>query len=236
MKEHATRRPSGVSAGKAQRHPAPPLEPPSVAETNSELVTRLRRGDRTAWLTLLDRYERLIYAVPRRSGLSAEDSADVFQDVLHAFLRSLPTLRNAEALPAWFMRTAFRYSMRRQETLSRQVRPESDAYFESIPDPRPDPSEVLANFQALAEVQQSIARLADPCRRLLTALFLEDPGASYAQVAQRLRVPIGSLGPTRRRCLDQLVDLLSEKRIRKPSGGTSTVVSRVSRSRSGGRS
>lgn len=215
MDGHATRRHAGVASKKARRRAVSTVEPATPLETNTALVERLRGGDRLAWNQLLERYERLIYAVPRRCGLSAEDAADVFQDVLHAFLKGLPRIRDAEALPAWFLNTAFRFTMRRRRANQRMVRPATTSFWDHLPDPAPDPVEVLSTVETAAEVYEAVARLQAPCRRFLSALFLEDPGATYRQVAERLRMPVGSLGPTRKRCLNQLLVLLEKRGIKK---------------------
>jgi hypothetical protein len=47
----------------------------------------------------------------------------------------------------------------------------------------------------------------DRCQRLLLVL-MTDPPPSYQDVAETLSMPIGSIGPTRARCLERLRDLL----------------------------
>jgi RNA polymerase sigma factor (sigma-70 family) len=194
--------------------------------STDELVQRLQAGDREAWLLFLDRYGRLLYAVPRKLGLSAEDSADVVQDVLHAFLKGLPRLRKPEALPGWLLRTAFRVSRSRRRTALKRLRASSELPPETIPDPKPDPAEEMARLQAIADVQEALTKLEERCRRVLTALFLGDAPVSYEELSGALGIPMGSLGPTRRRCLDQLLEALSNLSIKNRGTDTLSMESR----------
>lgn len=235
MDGHATRRQTRAASKKA-RVRAPAADPLPPEASNAELLAGVRRGDRHAWSLLLTRYERLIYAVPRRCGLSEEDAADVFQDVLHAFLKGLDRIRDPEALPAWFLSTAFRTTMRRRKAAQRMTRPAAPTFWDQIPDPAPDPAQALAHVQEAAVVYEAVARLRLPCRRFLSVLFLEDPGATYREVAERLRIPVGSLGPTRKRCLAQLLAVLEKRGIsNEPSptyGGEPRSRTRLSRRKS----
>jgi len=176
---------------------------------DARLIERLRRGEAGAWREFLRRYERLIYAVPRRYGLSPESSADVFQETLLAFLRGLPRLRDARALPRWLTQTAYRLSRDRARKDKRAGQPQADVFWDGIADERPGPEEELSRLQALGDLHAAMPRLSARCRDLLTALFLEDPSPSYGELAQRFRAPVGSLGPTRQRCLKALLHLLS---------------------------
>lgn len=233
MDGRATRRRLGVASSPSKARRRAEGSQPHVPETtNAELLAGVRRGDRRSWALLLDRYERLIYAIPRRCGLSAEDAADVFQDVLHAFLKGMDRIRDPEALPAWFLNTAFRTSVRRLKAARRLVHPAVPSFWDHLPDPGPDPAQALSRIEAVAAVYDAVARLRPPCRRFLSALFLEDPGASYKEVAERLRTPIGSLGPTRKRCLGQLLEVLQKRGI---SGTPRSTYGVEGRRRSGGK-
>jgi len=174
----------------------------------------MRRGDERAWAEFLDRYERLIFAVPRRMGLDREESADVFQDVAIAFLRGLPRLRDVRTIPRWLSQTAFRIARDRRVRQRREMHPEDDAFWEVVPDPSPEVAEILDAFRARAAVHAALAQLSERCRRMLTLLFLTDPAPSYAEIARRLAQPVGSIGPTRRRCLARALEALAESGIK----------------------
>lgn len=184
------------------------------------LVARLRQGDERAWAEFLDRYERLIYSVPRRMGFDADESADVFQDVVVAFLSGLTRLRDSRTLPRWLAQTAFRIARDKRTRGRREVRPHDDAFWETVADPGPDVTLVLAAFEARREVQAGLKQVSPRCRELLTLLFLSDPTPSYAEIAHRLSEPKGSLGPTRQRCLASMLKALKKRGIKAPAEST----------------
>jgi RNA polymerase sigma factor (sigma-70 family) len=195
---------------------------PSMLE-DAELIERLGRRDASAWREFLHRYERVIYAVPRRYGLSPEAAADVFQETLLALLRGLPRLRDARALPRWLMQTAYRLSRDRVRKDKSAGRPQAEEFWEGIADERPSQEEEMSRLESLGHLHAAIPRLSPRCRDLIRALFLEDPAPSYGELARRFQAPVGSLGPTRQRCLRTLLQLLSE------SAGSSKSIKRNDR-------
>ena len=191
---------------------------PHVTE-DSALVARCRAGDASAWETLVLRYQRLVYAVARRAGLDEQAAADVFQTVFLRLLQQLPRIAQPERLQAWIVTTAKREAWlqrRRGERLVSMTiaEPEGISPFAfsgsavlgeewEVADEAPGPDETVAHWQQIAQVQGALEHLDIPCRRLLQALFADD-GSSYDQIARRLGVPVGSIGPTRARCLAKL--------------------------------
>ena len=167
------------------------------------LVAALRDDDGRAWRAFLDRYERLIYSVPRRMGLDPDDAADVFQDVLAAFLRGLPRLRDPRTIPKWLTRTAFRLARERRMRRRREPTLPDPASLGSIPDPR-EATDLVERAEDASRVRALVAQLPGRCPELLGLLFFTDPAPAYGDLARRLGMPIGSLGPTRQRCLDHL--------------------------------
>ena len=79
--------------------------------------------------------------------------------------------------------------------------------WDRTPADLPDPDRRLAADDDARALRSAFARLGEECRRLLT-LMIADPPLSYDEIAVALDRPRGSLGPTRRRCLDQLRKLL----------------------------
>ena len=59
-------------------------------------------------------------------------------------------------------------------------------------------------------LNQGLTRLGQRCRDLLTALYFEAEPLPYAMVATKIGIPLGSIGPTRARCIEQLRKLLQE--------------------------
>lgn len=170
----------------------------------NRLVTRCRRGDARAWSDLVERFRSLAYSVPRRMGLSEDDASDVFQATFLALYRFLNAIEDAQALPKWIATTAARESYRFKRVSGRYVAADEDA--------RPL-DEVLADEEIRADetalqacdgdwVRRGVLALDARCRDLLTALYLED--LAYQDVVATLGIPVGSIGPTRARCLEKL--------------------------------
>ncbi len=157
---------------------------------------------------MVERYGRLVYSIPCRRGLSAEDADEVFQNVFTIVLRQLPQLRNPEAIAGWLITIAHRESI----LVSRKFHPHPELSDE-IEDIKSPPIESLQRWERQHYVRIGLQRLESPCRELITILFLEDPVPSYDEIAKRLRVPIGSIGPNRGRCLKKLEAILAEMEV-----------------------
>jgi RNA polymerase sigma factor (sigma-70 family) len=176
------------------------------------LVERCRSGDQDAWHALIDRYQRLVYSVPRRMRLSDEDCADVFQSTWQALIQSLDRIESIESLPKWLAVTASRIASRTVRISARTVQAPSDAGLTL--------GEVVASEESSAEsnavvaveaelVRQCFQRLSTECQTLLGELIVKDD-SSYKAATERLGMPMGAIGPTRRRCLEKLRKLLIE--------------------------
>ncbi len=171
--------------------------------SDAELIHACLAGDEIAWKDLIDRYGRLVYSVPRRYGLPAADSDDIFQNVFALVFRRLASLRDQERLAPWLITIAYRET---QRVLKRN--PPSAELDETTPDGMDPPIELLQAWERQHSVHQALEQLGSPCRELLTALFLDSSQSSYEQVAARLGIPLGSIGPMRSRCFRKLEAIL----------------------------
>ncbi len=182
-------------------------EPPArVFQSDPALVRACIDGDERAWEELVERYGRLVYSIPRRMGWSETDADDVFQGVFALLLRHLPSLRDQTRLSAWLITTTRRECWRLGRTGSR-----TDRIDEAMADEAAAPIEEIARSEREQAVRQAMRRLDDRCQGLLSALFLEPDPAAYEAIALRLGMPIGSIGPTRARCLRKLEAFLREE-------------------------
>jgi len=169
----------------------------------TDLVRRARGGDQQAWNVLVERYAPLIWSICRAYRLGGADTDDVGQTVWLQLVDQLGKIREPAALPGWLATTTRRECGR---TL-RAARKSSARY---VPDDQkirdeqavPAEEELLAAERAAA-LREAFDDLPPACRRLI-ALLIEDPPLSYAQISARLGIPVGSIGPSRRRCLDKL--------------------------------
>lgn len=201
--------------------PVPRLDP----DEDLRLVERCLAGDARAWDALVRRHERLVYAVARGWRLSEDDLGDVFQEVFAALVRGLPRLREGRALVRWLASTTERVARaaalraRRAQALAPAADP---AALAEVADPGPEVGADLERLERQALVRLAIAAIGGRCRDLLTALYYEDPAPAYAELSRRLRVPVGSLGPTRARCFGKMREALARLEAGDPSGITAT--------------
>ncbi len=182
-----------------------------MAATDPELdrlLERAQKGDADAWTALVSRLQDVVYSVPRRYRLGEDDAADVFMATFESLLRNLDRIESSRALPRWLAVVAARESQRLRRLKDRTV---TDVPLD----------EIVAEEEASAEqeavladdgyrVRSAMARMAPRCRQLLGALYGEEE-ASYAEIAARLGVPVGTIGPTRARCLERLRRTMEEE-------------------------
>jgi len=170
--------------------------------TDSDLLIRCRRRDSEAWNQLVSRYERLVYTVALRNGLSAEDAADVTQATFVALIDALDRLRDDEKLASWLMTVARRQAWR-SRNLSRRT-----TSLDHTPEESSDP---FADWATTTALHDALSTLGGTCRDLLLALYFEPETPSYAEIAERFGRSIGGIGPLRGRCLDKLRVIMGEE-------------------------
>lgn len=164
------------------------------------LVESARDGDRAAWDGIVRRYTPLVWAVCRRYRLSGGDLDDVAATVWLRLVERLGALRNPAALPGWLATTTRRECLQLLRERSRQVPVEQDAFADQE---TTSPDEWLLTQERHIALRTAFSQLPDRCRELL-ALLTADPPIPYAEIAERLGMAIGGIGPTRQRCLDKL--------------------------------
>ncbi len=186
-----------------------------MQRTDKELVIACRKGDESSWEALVDRYQRLIYTIPRRAGLSQDQASEVFQDVFVTLLEKLDDINEPDRLHAWLV-TAARRKTWRFLTKERSLKEvdsdieDSEDTLATIVDKKPLPDEVLLQLEEQHRVRTAVAELDERCQRLLTMLYYQTEPPSYAEIASAFGTSEGSIGPTRARCLKKLLRLLEE--------------------------
>jgi RNA polymerase sigma factor (sigma-70 family) len=182
--------------------------------SDTSLVAACRTGDPQAWEVLVQRYQRLIYTIPRRAGLTEDQAADVFQRVFTLFIERIDQIQQPERVGAWLATTARREAWR----ISRQSRatiplPGADNATDEpfdIPDTGLLPDEQIEQIEQQQQIRRALNTLDPRCQQLLTLLFYQLEPPAYADIAQQLGTTEGSIGPTRARCLQKLRKLLDE--------------------------
>lgn len=186
--------------------------------SDADLVARCRAGQQAAWSVLVRRFQRLIYTVPRRAGLNDEQAADVFQTVFSRLHEHLHRLEDGARVQAWLVTTAKRESLRLLEQSRRVVHlapltsdegDSDDDPMDRLPDDGPLPEELLSALQQHDRLRQAVDRLEPRSRQFVELLFLQDEPLPYSEIATRLGIAEGSIGPTRVRVLKKIRDILS---------------------------
>lgn len=178
-----------------------------VDADDATLVAACRAGEADAWEAVVRRYGALVYTVARRAGLHEDDAADVFQTVWRIAVEDMDRVRDARRIGTWLARTAHFQAMRLRRNLgiTRRVLGGMAANDVSLE----EPAEALERCEDRERVHRALAGVDARCRELLRALYFEQPVPSYADVAGRLDMRVGSVGPTRARCLQRLEGELS---------------------------
>ena len=173
-----------------------------VRESDARLVQRCLEGDDSAWADLIAKYKNLIFSIPVRYGFSQEDSADIFQQVCMDLLSGLQGLREPDALPAWLIQvTRNRCFRKKREHLHQNIETIDEA---TLPQSQELDENVIAKAEEDQRLREVLRELSPRCRDLVNMLFFEVPPKPYEEIAKKLGLAVGSVGLTRRRCLDKL--------------------------------
>jgi len=171
--------------------------------TPGELVEQARRSDEAAWRSLVDEFAGLVWWITRTYGLSAADRADVSQTVWLRLVDNLDRLRKPERVGAW-LATATRNECLRVSRLQGRCAPTAEPWLlDAVDSVDEDPTVAMARSDRDAAVREVVATLPERSQALL-GMLMADPPMSYAQVSAHLSIAIGSIGPTRQRCLEIL--------------------------------
>ena len=146
-------------------------------------------------------------AIARRCRLSDADVAEVSQTTWLRLVENLNRIQQPERIGAWLATTSRRESLR-IATRRSLVSPGEEVYL--MADDKADPLDaaLLREEQAQA-IRVAAERLSPHCQRLLGVLMGDDD-VPYKTIAEQLSMPIGSIGPTRGRCLEHLRQIMAE--------------------------
>jgi RNA polymerase sigma factor (sigma-70 family) len=186
--------------------------PTDLAQLCESLLTDVREGNEGAWERMLDEFGPMVLAAARRVGLRGDDVDDVFQTTWMALHKSVGRIREPAALAAWVGTTARREALRvarRQpstvvdpETLNQQETAGTEA----------DPADSMEAMELRSLVHEGLGTLDDRCQDLLRRLFFAPESPKYQDIAEALQMKVGSIGPTRIRCLAKLAAWFEEQR------------------------
>lgn len=190
------------------------------ARTTGDLIRAAAAGAQDAWDEIVQRYGGLVWAVVRSHRLDPADAADVFQTTWLRLVEQVHKIRDPDRLGGWLATTARRECLRLLRSRQREIPDEEIAGPGSDPAAADEtsPETLLLTQETRAELELAFARLPARCQDLLRIL-VATPELSYTDISRALDIPVGSIGPTRGRCLQHLRRLLTETH-RPVSGAT----------------
>lgn len=180
--------------------------PETLTDKAAEAFTAYRSGHSPAMGRLVDLLTPLLWHTARAQGLSPAAAEDVCQTAWLRLIDRCAAIDEPRAVLSWMVTTVRREAWRQHKVANRDngdlaARPEP-----SSPDPGPETEALLAEQQRV--LWNHVGQLNDRCQHLLRVIAFADR-PDYATIANSLKMPVGSIGPTRGRCLTQLRDTLA---------------------------
>lgn len=185
-----------------------PAESDHLSTDIAAVVHRAAKGDALAWNRLVDQYGRLIWSITREFNLVESDAADVVQTTWMRLLEHIGRLQHPERVGSWLAVTARNECLRHLASRKRVVLVREEVAFDIPAEHEPEVDAALLARESAATVREAMAHLPTRWQRLIT-LLMADPPVSYAEISDELGLPVGSIGPTRARCLAKLRVLLA---------------------------
>jgi RNA polymerase sigma factor (sigma-70 family) len=175
-------------------------------------------GDAAAWRQLVGRFSGLVWAVARGHGLTGADAEDVCQVTWFRFAEHINRIKEPDRAGAWLATTARHEALKVIRGAQRVAPiPDLEGFVPGVDDRSPEHAVVeaeerIAEMERLRRLWSAFQELPERCARLLRVL-LASPPPSYAEIAVAFEMPVGSIGPTRARCLRRLRELLAQRGI-----------------------
>jgi RNA polymerase sigma factor (sigma-70 family) len=184
----------------------------------SRLLAAAESGDQAAWNEIVNRFTNLLWSVCRSFRLHDDQAIDVVQTTWLRLVENLGKIHDPERLAGWLATTARRECLRLLRRSGREDVGWTDTTVPTVLDDdaltRPESADVGVDLRLLTDERDKqlwrcFSRLPERCQRLLRVLMATETNA-YAEVSAALGLPIGSIGPTRMRCLTRLRELATE--------------------------
>ncbi len=167
-------------------------------------------GDSAAWDALVDRFSPMVWSVARGFRLNDASARDVSQTVWLRLIENIDSIQDPEKLPGWLATTCRREALRLAKARDRDIPTEFEYDVEDTTNPSLD--EMLIDDEETRFVVRAFNTLDETCQQLLRLMTVV-PALDYEEISEITGRPIGSLGPTRARCLEKLKAGLSRIRL-----------------------
>ncbi len=182
----------------------------------ADAVRRAAKGDRAAWDELVVAFGRMVWSIAIAHRLNQADAGEVSQTTWLRLVEHIDRIDQPERLGGWLATTARRESLRLLRLRGREV-PTDDESRLDHDSTAPSPETTALERDRARQVRAAFAALPEKCRVLLHLVVVIRP--PYAEVAAALDMPVGSIGPTRARCLERLRRLLDGGGTTSAAGG-----------------
>lgn len=178
----------------------------SMWEKVAEAFVAWRDGSASAD-SLVRLMSPVLWHVARACRLSEDEASEVVQDVWLALVRHRDSIANPRAVASWLItatrREAWQVRRKATEAARREEAVVEEWAWDQVAPPSPAAEDIAVEHEAALSLWRAVATLPERCQRLLRVIaFSERP--DYAQLSVHLEMPIGSIGPTRGRCLGKL--------------------------------
>jgi RNA polymerase sigma factor (sigma-70 family) len=187
----------------------------TLVDQATRAFTSYRDGDRTALDELVGLLTPLLWHTVRGQGVDAVAAEDVVQTIWMRLLHSTGSIRDPQTVVKWLLtasrREAWRVAKRTRADLVRTAAlfGQEGEELAAIPAQREQlPEEVVLRDDRQRQLWHHVQDLPDRCRELMRVIAFADR-PDYALIADSLGMPVGSIGPTRGRCLAKLRQLLA---------------------------
>lgn len=207
----------GSEQHSSERGPAnvqPPVNPVPTQRTDpNSLVSRAavafsdyREGVPGAIDVLVKLVTPVLWHTARACGLGTAESEDAVQQTFVVLVRQSHTISDPQAVVRWLTVTLRRQAWRDRAATKREGGEPTDSDLPS--QPSAEALAVLSDEQR--RLWEQVTKLPERCRKLLRVIAFS-PRPDYAALALELGMPMGSIGPTRGRCLAKLRQQLDEE-------------------------
>ena len=169
---------------------------------DSELVAKIRNGDQDAWNKLVERHSGLLWRLARSIVNDDAAASDAMQTGWLRLLQSIDRVADPSAVRSWLCTTVRREAIALSKSMQRQGATDPmDWSFDAPTAIEDDPGEVSAQAEQNTTIVGALRNLSAKCQELLT---MHAHKIAYEQIAEVMDMPVGSIGPTKARCLEQL--------------------------------
>ncbi len=182
------------------------MTPPTLTDKSAEAFTAYRAGHHPAMGRLVDLMTPLLWHTARAQGLTPAAAEDVCQTAWLRLIDKSTDIEQPRAVLSWMVTTVRREAWRQYKVAGRD-----NADLDARPEPssaEPGPEQEALLGEQHRVLWTHVKQLNDRCQHLLRVIAFADR-PDYATIADSLNMPVGSIGPTRGRCLTQLRETLA---------------------------